>query len=105
MSILTTERGNLWRQEHYGAQVFAPAVRAAGLPEGTTSRDLQRRFASVMLAAGESVVAVAEGLSHENAALVLRVYGHFVPGSEDSMRRAIDRAWSDTGQIPVTAHG
>jgi len=36
-SLFTTERGNLWRQEHYGARVFKPAVREAELADGTTS--------------------------------------------------------------------
>jgi hypothetical protein len=46
-----------------------------------------------LLAAGESVDAVAERLGHENATLVL-TYGHLMPDSEDRTRRAIDTAWS-----------
>jgi integrase len=42
----------------------------------------------VLLAAGESVVAVAERLGHENATLVLKTYGHLMPDSEDRTRRA-----------------
>jgi hypothetical protein len=40
------------------------------------------------------VVAVAERLGHEDAALVLRTYGHLMPGTEDRTRRAVDDAWS-----------
>jgi integrase len=94
-SLFTTANGNLWRQEHYGARVFTPAVRGAGLPAGTTSHDLRHHCASVLLEAGESVVAVAERLGHENATLVLKTYGHLMPDSEDRIRRAIDDAWSD----------
>jgi len=47
----------------------------------------------VLLAAGESVVAVAERLGHENATLVLKTYGHLMPDSEDRTRRAVDEAW------------
>jgi hypothetical protein len=50
----------------------------------------------VLLAQGESVVAVAEGLGHHNAALVLSTYGHLMPDSEDRTRRAIDSAWSQS---------
>jgi hypothetical protein len=58
-----------------------------------------------LLAAGESVVAVAERLGHENATLVLKTYGHLMPDSEDRTRRAIDTAWSksdglQTAQAP-----
>ncbi|MCW2718572.1 site-specific integrase, partial [Pseudonocardia sp.] len=82
-----------YHQAFYGSQVFAPAVEKAKLPAGSTSHDLRHHYASVLLAAGESVVAVAERLGHENATLVLRVYGHLVPGSEERTRKAIDTAW------------
>jgi integrase len=103
-SLFTTANGNLWRQEHYGARVFTPAVRGAGLPAGTTSHDLRHHYASVLLEAGESVVAVAERLGHENATLVLKTYGHLMPDSEDRTRRAIDDAWSD-GLQTASDHG
>lgn len=48
----------------------------------------------MLLAAGKSVVAVAERLGHENAALVLSTYGRLMPESEDRTRRAVDEAWS-----------
>jgi hypothetical protein len=52
----------------------------------------------VLVAAGESVVAVAERLGHENGTLVLTTYGHLLHDSEDRTRRAIDAAWS--GDFP-----
>ena len=60
---------------------------------GTTSHDLRHHFASLLLAAGGSVVAVAERLGYEDAGLVLSTYGHLMPDSEDRTRRAIDAAW------------
>lgn len=81
-------------QEHYGARVLARAVERAGLPAGTTSHDLRHHYASVLLAAGESVVAVAERLGHEDATLVLTTYGHLMPDSEDRTRKAVDGAWN-----------
>lgn len=94
-SLFTTLHGLPWRHEYYGSRVFGPTVRRAKLPTGTTSHDLRHHYASVLLAAGESVVAVAERLGHENAQLVLTTYGHLLPDSEDRTRRAIDAAWSD----------
>ena len=82
--------------------MFKPAAKSAGLPAGVTSHDLRHHYASVLLAAGESVVAVAERLGHENATLVLRTYSHLMPDSEDRTRRAIDTAWS-TSDGPQTA--
>lgn len=64
------------------------------MPAGTTSHALRHHYASVLLGAGESVVAVAERLGHEDAALVLRTYGHLMPNTADRTRRAVDDAWS-----------
>jgi integrase len=92
-SLFTTGTGTVYGREHYGA-TFTGAVKRAGLPAGTTTHDLRHHYASVLLAAGESVVAVAERLGHENATLVLKTYGHLMPDSEDRTRRAVDEAWS-----------
>jgi integrase len=92
-SIFTTKTGTPYRHDYYGTLIFKAAVTRAGLPEGTTSHDLRHHYASVLLAAGESVVAVAERLGHENAMLVLSTYGHLMPGSEERTRRAVDEAW------------
>jgi integrase len=104
-SLFTTAQGNLYRQEHYQTRIFRPAARAAKLPAGTTTHDLRHHFASVLLNAGESVVAVAEALGHENATLVLKTYGHLMPDSEDRMRRAIDGAWASGRQMTDKALG
>jgi integrase len=103
-SLFTTANGNLYRHEHYGARIFTPSVKKAELLAGTTSHALRHRYASVLLAAGESVVAVAEKLGHENAALVLKTYGHLMPDSEDRTRRAIDDAWTSDGTQTESDH-
>ena len=54
----------------------------------------------MLLAAGESAVAVAERLGHENAALVLKTHGHAMPDAEDRTRRAVDEAWSGAITAP-----
>ncbi|MCW2960259.1 MAG: integrase family protein [Thermoleophilia bacterium] len=92
-TIFTTRTGTPYRHDYYGSIIFAAAVKKAKLPAGTTSHDLRHHYASVLLAAGESVIAVAERLGHENATLVLSTYGHLMPDSEDRTRRAIDEAW------------
>lgn len=97
MSVFTTTAGTPLGHMYYGHQLFRRAVAAAGLPEGTTSHDLRHHFASLLLAAGESVVAVAERLGHEDASLVLTTYGHLMPDSEDRTRRAVDAAWDVAG--------
>jgi integrase len=63
---------------------------AVHVPDRRSRRRISPGGASVLLAAGESVVAVAERLGHENATLVLTTYGHLMPDSEDRTRKAID---------------
>jgi integrase len=91
-SLFTGRSGQPLSLVHYRS-VIAHAVNRAGLPAGTTSHDLRHHYASLLLAAGESVVAVAERLGHEDASLVLSVYGHLMRDSEERTRRAVDDAW------------
>src|SRR3954468_10591155 len=104
-SIFTSSVGAVYWQDYYASRVFAAAVKRAGLPAGTTTHDLRHHYASVLLAAGESVVAVAERLGHENATLVLKTYGHLMPDSEDRTRRAVDEAWCAMGVPSVQSVG
>ena len=92
-SLFHIQAGGRVTHHRYGTELFGAAARKAGLPAGTTSHDLRHHFASVLLAAGESVIAVAERLGHEDASLVLSTYGHLMPDSEERTRRAIDDAW------------
>lgn len=100
-TLFTTRSGRPYSHAHYGGQIFRAAVRAAGLPKGTTSHDLRHHYASVLIHARESVFAVAERLGHKNANLVLSTYGHLMPDSEERTRRAIDDAWLATNADSV----
>jgi integrase len=104
-SLFMNQKGRLYSRFHYNGVVLAAAARRAGLPANTTSHALRHHYASVLLAAGESVVAVAERLGHENATLVLTTYGHLMPDSEDRTRRAIDVAWTVDGPQTAFDHG
>lgn len=95
----------------YGTKMFTAAARrleaASGqaFPAGVTTHDLRHHYASVLLAGGESVVAVAERLGHDNAGMVLRVYGHLMPDSEDHTRRVVDAAWATDERWPSGVSG
>ena len=93
-TLFTTRTGQPYRHDYYGSMIFKRAVVRAGLPDKITTHDLRHHYASVLLFMGESVVAVAERLGHDNATLVLSTYGHLMPHAEDRTRRAIDEAWS-----------
>jgi integrase len=113
-SLFTGVNGRPYDHSVYGTRIFGQvAAKLAGVkgstfPAGTTTHDLRHHYASILLAAGESVVAVAERLGHETAALVLSTYGHLLPDSEDRTRRAVDDAWTmpaGTSGEAVTAQG
>ncbi|MDH6460894.1 integrase [Micromonospora sp. A200] len=96
-TLFTTRFGKPYRHDYYGTRIFQAAVAAAGLPSSTTPHDLRHHYASILLHAGESVVAVAERLGHKNAKLVLSTYGHLMPDSEERTRKAVENAWRKGG--------
>lgn len=84
-----------WPQTTANHAYHAAAV-AAGLPDGTSSHDLRHHYASVLLAAGESVHTVAERIG-DTPQMVFTTYGHVMPDQEDRTRRVIDAAWKAAG--------
>lgn len=90
---------SLWRYNRV-RQMYGRAVAAAGVAPQDGTHFLRHHYASVLLAAGESVVAVAARLGHTTPALVLSTYGHLMPDGEDRTRRAVDAAWSASASAP-----
>ena len=99
-SLFTRESGMPLHYAEYQRAVILRAVRKLVaedpmFPADTSTHALRHHYTSVLLAAGESVIAVAERLGHENAALVLSTYGHLMPDSEDrtlaGRRRGLQR--------------
>ena len=101
-------RANMWN-EHYWKRALA----AAGIipePEKVPRKTgrgnrlvyiashehgfhcLRHTFASVQLDSRENPVAVSKWLGHADAAITLRVYGHFLPDADGRGRQAMD-AW------------
>lgn len=106
--LLGLQRGGDWDAGDGGVYFPRRAVAKAKLPAGTKPHSLRHHYASVLLAAGESVVADAERLGHDSAKLVLDTYGHLLPDREEHTRRAIDDAWATLAASPVhsaTAQG
>nr|WP_079125156.1 tyrosine-type recombinase/integrase [Streptomyces lushanensis] len=72
-------------------QVRRPAVAEAKLSKGTGPHALRNAYASLLIAAGESVRVVSERLGHANAAMTLNVYSHLFPESDQQTRAAVDQ--------------
>jgi integrase len=101
-------RANMWN-EHYWKRALAaagiiPEAKMVPRKTGRGSRPvyeaahefgfhcLRHTFASVQLDARENPVAVSKWLGHADAAITLRVYGHFLPDADGRGRQAMD-AW------------
>ncbi len=97
---LFTKGGDLVPSVWFGAKVWRPAVKAAGLPTGTGMHSLRHFFASALIRSGLSVRVVSERLGHASAAVTLGVYAHLWPDDEQRSRDAIDQLFGQ-GAPPV----
>lgn len=57
---------------------------------------LRHHYASVLLDAGETVVALSSYLGHHDPGFTLRTYTHLMPTSEGRTRKAVDTALGGT---------
>jgi integrase len=103
--LFHTRDGLPLHHDWYQNKTFVRVSLKAGCPKGTTNHALRHHYASVLLAAGESVIAVAERLGHDNANLVLSTYGHLLPNMEGRTRRAVDAALETHPVAAVTSQG
>lgn len=104
--IFTGRTGKEINRNHFNSHLWKPALVAAGvIPEPTRGRAyvesrehgfhaLRHRYASVLLAGGVDIRTLAEYLGHGDPGFTLRTYTHLMPSSEDTARRAIDRAYA-----------
>jgi integrase len=74
------------------SMVWAPAARAAGLPERTGLHVIRHLYASLLIRHGESVKTVQSRLGHSSAAITLDTYSHLWPDADDTTRAAVELA-------------
>jgi integrase len=105
VDLFTTSTGSVPHASHYGGMVTT-AARKAGLscPVDCTKRhvhvsvsshDLRHHYATELLNAGFSTVAVGELLGHKDGTLVEKVYGHSTADTSDRARQALNRLWRE----------
>jgi site-specific recombinase XerD len=88
-------------QQYPFSQVFASAVRRAGLPKWATPHDLRHFYASALIRSGASVKVVQVRLGHESAKTTLDIYSKLFPNEEDRTRVAIDAVPGASCGVPV----
>ena len=98
------DEGAIWRND-FNRYVWHPAIKAAGVAPGRDAgfHQLRHHYASLLLADGVDIRALAEYLGHSDPGFTLRVYCHLMPGSPDRMRQVIDRAFSEFPDCPGIA--
>jgi integrase len=90
-------QGRPVNRNSFNVNAWKPALVAAGVTDPGRDQgfhQLRHYFASVMLAGGTDIRALAEFLGHEDPGFTLRVYSHLMPASVSRARSAADAALS-----------
>jgi integrase len=93
-SLVFSTRGAAIRQNTYHV-AFKAAVTRAGLRSTLSSHDLRHHYATTLVRAGMSPVAVGRLLGHTDGSLVGKTYASWMPADDALARRALDAVWSD----------
>ncbi|HEV2809340.1 MAG TPA: site-specific integrase [Acidimicrobiales bacterium] len=89
--VLTYGDGRPVRRNRFG-YMWRQSCARAGLD--FRYHDLRHHFASLLIAGGESVVAIQRVLGHASAKVTLDTYGHLFPDAEDHTRAVLNAALS-----------
>lgn len=94
--VASSREGGPAAKNYMSQMVWRPALQRAGIEmiRANGSHALRHHYASMLLAAGESILVVAERLGHSDPAFTLRTYTHVMPGSEQRTRDILDSAWA-----------
>jgi integrase len=103
--VFTMPQGGPLRQSMLSQRIFKPAVRAAGLDPALRFHDLRHTAASLLVAHGATVLAVAAQLGHASPTITLDRYAHLFPGEADQLAERLDRARAGVHPEPVWPHG
>jgi integrase len=91
--VFTAPKGGPLRTSNFRRDVWHPACRRSGMPEGLLVHDLRDTAASLMIASGASIKAVQRALGHASAKITLDTYGGLFEGDlEDLADRLEQRA-------------
>ncbi len=90
------DEGAIWRND-FNRHAWHPALKVAKVTPGRDAgfHQLRHYYASVMLANGVDIRALAEYLGHSDPGFTLRVYCHLLPSGADRARQAVEKAFAD----------
>jgi integrase len=96
----------IWRGD-FGRYAWHPALKKAGVTPGRDAgfHQLRHHYASVLLADGVDIRALAEYLGHTDPGFTLRTYCHLLPSGANRARRAVDAAFANEENVPDMSQG
>lgn len=100
--ILFSRESGALNRNYFNSKIWRPALAAAGVePKRENGCHALRHFyASTLLDAGESILALSEYLGHADPGFTLRTYTHLMPSSTERTKAAIDAMLS----VPSAPH-
>jgi integrase len=104
--MFTTAAGRALNAATFNTVAWRPARARAGIAHDSRQdgmHALRHYYASVLLAGGVDVRALAEYLGHHDPAVTLRIYAHLMPTAEARALRAVEDALAGEDHGPGTA--
>jgi integrase len=98
--VFPAQRGGYLRSPNWRRRVWQPAVAEAGLVE-LVPHDLRNTAASLAVASGASILAVARMLGHADPSVTLRVYAGLFTEDLETLADRLDERLSGSGVAPV----
>ncbi|GAA4100335.1 tyrosine-type recombinase/integrase [Nocardioides kongjuensis] len=100
--VLFSRESGALNRNYFNPKIWRPALVAAGVePKRENGCHALRHFyASTLLDAGESILALSEYLGHADPGFTLRTYTHLMPSSTERTKAAIDEILS----VPSAPH-
>jgi integrase len=94
--FVTTREAGACNRNNFNTSTWKPSLERVGIEPGRENgcHALRHYYASVLLDAGESIVALSKYLGHGSPAFTLRTYTHLMPASEERTKSAVDAVLS-----------
>jgi len=92
--VFTSPEGAPLRSPNWRRRVWAPALKAAGLPPTIRIHDLRHTCASLLANQGAHPKAVMEHLGHASISTTIDRYSHLFPDEKDRIAKALDESFT-----------
>lgn len=94
--LFQTEQGNAMGH-HYIYRYWRKALADAGITRRIRLHDMRHYFASALIDAGASIIAVSEALGHSTTKETLDTYGHLFPNWQEKVRDILELRIAEDG--------